>query len=51
MEEAAIAVVAVVALPLAMLAADLFGVCIGLGWGYYSKKRRAKRAERKLHSK
>ncbi len=50
MEEACIAVVALIAMPIAMFAADLFGLCTGLGWGYYSKRRRAKRAERKLQA-
>ncbi len=50
MEDACIAAIAIVAMPLAMFAADVFGLCAGLGWGYYSKRRRAKRAERKLQA-
>ena len=50
MEEACIAAIAIVAMPLAMFVADLFGLCMGLGWWYYSKRRRAKRAERKLQA-
>jgi membrane associated rhomboid family serine protease len=42
-----LAVIAATALivPLAMVIADLAGLCMGLGWGYYSKRRKAKRAK------
>ncbi|MDP5277881.1 hypothetical protein Q9Q95_02995 [Sphingomonas sp. DG1-23] len=50
MEEACVALAAVVAMAAAVFFADLVGFCMGLGWGYYSKRRRAKRAERKLQA-
>jgi membrane associated rhomboid family serine protease len=48
LEDLAAIAVAAVAVPLAMIAADLFGLCTGLGWGYYSKRRRENRAKKKL---
>jgi hypothetical protein len=50
MEEACVALAAIVAMAVAVFVADLFGLCLGLGWGYYSKRRRAKRVERKLQA-
>jgi hypothetical protein len=32
---------------LALLAADVAGWALGYGWGHFSKKRKAKRAEKK----
>jgi hypothetical protein len=50
MEDACVALVAIVALPLATLVADLFGLCMGLGWGHYSKRRKAMRAKEKVQT-
>jgi membrane associated rhomboid family serine protease len=47
MEDLAGIALAALAVPLAMVVADLVGLCMGLGWGYYSKRRRAQRAKGK----
>lgn len=36
-----------IAVGLVLLIADLAGWALGYGWGYFSKKRHAKRAEKK----
>lgn len=45
MEDLAIIAAGALILPLAMMVADLVGLCMGLGWRYYSKRRKAKRAK------
>lgn len=45
MEELTVIAVGALMLPLAMAVADLAGLCMGLGWGYYSKRRKIKRAK------
>jgi hypothetical protein len=50
MEDIAIICVAAVAIPLAMIVADLAGMCMGFGWGHYSRKLRAKNARKEAAS-
>jgi hypothetical protein len=49
MEEVATVALVAIALPLAYLVADIVGLCMGLGWRHYSKRRKASRAKEKLH--
>ncbi len=49
MEEVATIALVAIALPLAYLLADIVGLCMGLGWRHYSKRRKMRRAKEKLH--
>jgi membrane associated rhomboid family serine protease len=44
-EDLAVIAAGALIFPLVIAVADLAGLCMGLGWGYYSKRRKAKRAK------
>jgi len=49
MEEIATIALVAIAVPLAYFLADIVGLCMGLGWRHYSKRRKTRRAKEKLH--
>jgi hypothetical protein len=49
-EELAVIAAGALILPLAMVIADLAGLCMGLGWRHYSKRRKAMRAKEKVQT-
>ena len=48
MEDLAVIAAGALILPLVMAVADLAGLCMGLGWGHYSKRRKALRTKEKV---
>ena len=50
MEDLAVIFATALILPLVLALADLVGLCMGLGWGHYSRRLKAKRAKKEADS-